>query len=118
MQYSKEHRSMHCSFCQDFYCKAHGSMNQTKNRYFSNSRCLVCGMVGHSVLNCSLAEEVIQKEKECKAMLRNDSNNQWLPPRNADGVWNLSQESNNTIRILQESGTSLFRVETPIEEVS
>ena len=51
-------------------------------------------------------------------MLRNDSNNQWLPPRNADGVWNLSQESNNTIRILQESGTSLFRVETPMEELS
>src|SRR5207302_573097 len=85
MQYSKEHKSMHWSFCQDFYCKAHGSMNQTKNRCFSNSHCAVCGTIGHGVLNCPLAEEVIQKEKECKAILRT--------------------EHNNHIRILQENGT-------------
>ena len=99
MQYSKEHKSMHWSFCQDFYCKAHGSMNQTKNRYFSNSRCSVCGTLGHGVLNCPLAEEVIQKEKECKAMLRTEHNNQWLPPCNDDGVWNLRQVTGYTTRI-------------------
>src|SRR5438445_12752867 len=97
MQYSKEHKSIHWSFCQDFYCKAHGSMNQTKNRYFSNSHCSVCGTLGYGVLNCPLAEEVIQKEKECKAMLRNE---------------------NHHIRIPEQNGRPLFRIQTPMEELS
>src|SRR5438105_15671640 len=93
-------------------------MNQTKNRYFRNSHCSGCGTLGHGVLNCPLAEEVIQKEKECKAMLHTEHNNQWLPPRNAEGVYNLRQDSSYNTRIPQENGTSLFRVETATEELS
>ena len=57
MQYCKQHKSIHWFFCQDFYCKAHDSMNQTKNHYFSNSCCLVCSTTGHRVLKCHLHQE-------------------------------------------------------------
>ncbi|KAF8423526.1 hypothetical protein EV426DRAFT_642655 [Tirmania nivea] len=62
-QYYKEHRLTHWSFCQDFYCKTHGSHNQLRNRFFDKTICSVCGLEGHGVLVCELLEKVTNVQR-------------------------------------------------------
>ncbi|KAF8454705.1 hypothetical protein BGX38DRAFT_1140812 [Terfezia claveryi] len=60
----RQHRLLHWTGCNDYYCRTHGSDLEMKNRYPSYSICSICGEEDHGVIDCKLTEGVLAKEKE------------------------------------------------------
>ncbi|KAF8432274.1 hypothetical protein BGX38DRAFT_1146441 [Terfezia claveryi] len=75
----RQHRVLHWSVCNDYYCSAHGSDLQMKNRYPQYNSCSICGG-DHYSLHCELAKDVLEKEKEYRKQNRN--------------TWNRNAETN------------------------
>ncbi|RPB27775.1 hypothetical protein L211DRAFT_845794 [Terfezia boudieri ATCC MYA-4762] len=68
----QQHRGLHWTACNDYYCSAHGSALQMKNRYPRYNICSICEERDHSGIHCKLAADVLAKEKEYRKQQRDN----------------------------------------------